>query len=115
MKREQILIGISIIFLSISAYIVYSSFFGSAGPITLQLPTTNTDNSTLVNVKALNKQIEGSLKNLGPDGSLSQLESSAQYQSLTGEANIGVQIGIYGQRTNPFLPLVYSTSTDVKQ
>lgn len=100
--------------MSVSAYIVYTSFFAVPGSVTLNLSNVTTDTSSLLNVKALDNQIESSIKNLGPDGSWSKLESSQQYQALTPEANIGVQIGVFGQKPNPFIKLKYSTSTNAE-
>jgi hypothetical protein len=113
MKRDQLLILISVIFLSVSAYILYTAFFATPGSVAvLTIPNVDQDKTNLLNVRALDKQIEGSIKNLGPNGSWDQLGSSSQYQQLTPEANIGVQIGVYGQRENPFLQIHYSTSTN---
>ncbi len=113
MKRDTVLIIMSVIFLAISGYVIYTNFLSNPSGQPLVLPVT-TSNSGIANVKSLNNQIESSLKNLGTNGTWDKLESSSQYQSLTPEANIGITIGVYGQRTNPFLPLATSTSANVK-
>jgi|GEM_PF-4725711 len=113
MKRDTILIIISVIFLAISGYILYSNFFAIPGSIPFNLPLTTEVNSQL-NVQALENQVDSSIKNLGPAGTWNKLESSEQYQGLSAEANIDIDIGNYGLRVNPFLPLKYSTSTNAE-
>lgn len=113
MKRDTVLIIISVLFLAISGYIIYTNFLANPSGQSIVLPAT-TSPSSVANVKSLNNQIESSLKNLRPNGSWDKLESSNQYQSLTPEANIGIDIGVYGQRSNPFLPLATSTRANAK-
>jgi hypothetical protein len=65
MKRDQLLILISVIFLSVSAYILYTAFFATPGSVAvLTIPNVDQDKTNLLNVRALDKQIEGSIKTL---------------------------------------------------
>ena len=112
MKRDNILIGVSILCLLASGAILYfvfmpASFSGGPTPVPGVTPGKTTVGSGLV------PQITRSLKTLEPDGALDTLVKNQQYQQLSAEALVPIDIGQTG-RVNPFTPLKFTTP-DVQQ
>lgn len=63
-------------------------------------------------VKTLDANIDEASRNLDSDGIWKDVEANKQYLELSAEYINPIEIGEYGNRENPFLPLVFETEED---
>ncbi len=108
MNKDRILLIGSLLALIASGVILYSSFGNSLGfslPFMNQpTPVVPAEQQSIQNVQLLDQQIQRSLNNLGPNGLWQVLLNNQQYQKLSGQALVPVEIGEHA-RTNPFDPV----------
>ena len=114
MNKDRFLLIISLLALMASGWILYSSFGGSLGislPGISQPTTMPPVQQTVNNIKFFDSQIQRSLNNLGPTGLWQTLLNNVQYQQLSDQALVPIEIG-ERSRINPFDPLILPATKD---
>jgi len=108
-KRDIILVVVMLGCFVASGFILYNNFAAPAGYLPNRGYQLIDSNVSSGNVKILESQVDSSMVGLGADGWIKQLNEQEQYLKLSDEAIKPIIIGKYGARTNPFLPIDYST------
>lgn len=110
MNRNALLTIVMVVFLGASAYLIYQNFFATTGKFVPGKGFGQTEAQISANsVKILEGEIDKVDRELDDDGIWQTIEGNSVYNGLSDQAMTEVEIGSYGQRTNPFLPIVYQS------
>lgn len=108
MNKNIILVSVMLVFFGISGYLIYSNFFSGA-PTFVPGRGFGQDESGISasGVSTLDSELDQASRNLDEDGLWKKLEDNQQYSQLSDAALIDIEIGEYGHRENPFLPIEF--------
>ena len=106
MNRDKILLAIVIIMFTASAWVLWDNYRAQPA-LPVQSDDVSEQASSQARVRALQSNIRRGLNEFQPEGLWQELAADEQYQSLSREALVDIEIGAYG-RPNPFIPVDYS-------
>ncbi len=110
MSKNAILTIVMLVFLGASAYLIYQNFFATTGKFVPGKGFGQSEAQISANsVKILEGEVDKVNNELDPDGIWKTIEQNTVYNGLSDQALLDVEVGSYGQRPNPFLPIVYES------